>query len=428
MANAVQQKKNLMAALGAVNKAYGAGTIALASQVAFAHLTRIPTGIFSLDMEIGGGLPKGRFTMVVGEEATAKTTLFLFIAANFQHTCRKCLSPFQWYTDEEVDPATGEILKQDMVVTEACACGANEPHTVALFDSEGHFDPMWAASLGVDVPTLIVIQPQHAEQGVDVVNKLLRTGELDLVGIDSVAMMTPGVEVEESAEKMTVGSMARIWNKAMRTFQASLNSLGMNNPNKPAIYMVNQFREKVGVMYGDPTTWPGGKGQNFASSIIISMRRGKAIDQNGNVGGKDDTKVGSEFFFKTEKNKVFPPLKKGSFKLYSTDVPALGVRKGSVNNFEQMMGYAVKLGVIKQSGAWYDLTSTFGDAFKNPLSKNGTFQGLDSVVSFLQQDKAKVKTVSDRILAEVKMQNRGALPSSGDEPEVVDLVPDEAAA
>lgn len=404
-----QRNPKLMAAMAAVNKAHGAGTMALASEVAFSHLKRIPTGIFALDVALGGGLPKGRIIMAVGEEAVGKTSVFLRVAAHFQHTCKRCLEPFEWHSEVN---ALGE--QTGVVVTQACPCGESEPHNVALFDSEGHFDPAWAASLGVDVPALWITQPQHAEQGVDVVNKLMRTGELDLVGIDSVAMMTPGREIEQGAESGQRPDLALIWNKAMRTFQASLNSLGMDHPNKPAIYMVNQFREKVGVMYGDPRTWPGGKGQNFASSIILSLRAGKSIDGKNVVGGKDDEKIGVELHGRTEKNKTFAPYKKFSFKLYNTDVPALGIKKGDVDNFDQMVSYGMHLGVIPKGGAWYDLAATFGDEFKNPLAGTGKFQGEDAVIAFLKADPAKARVVREKILEVVKQNDRG-IPSSTDD-------------
>lgn len=416
MSAVLAQKKKLNAAMAAINKEFGVGTIKPASQVTFAHQIRIPTGIFNLDVAIGGGIPKGRIIQIVGDESVGKTTLCKRIAGNFQHTCRKCLQSFKWYTKEEVDPATGEVVDSEMVVTQPCPCGANEPHVVVYADVEGSFDPYWAALMGVDVPSLILIQPEWAEQGVDMASKLLRTGEVDLWITDSIAMMTPGAEIEKSSESQTVGVQARLINKMMRLIQSALNSLGMDNPNKPAILQVNQFREKVGVLYGDPTTWPGGHGQNYAASILLIMRAGKLIDAKGNVGGTDKVKIGKEIRFHAKKNKTFVPEKRDTFHLYFADAPDLGIKMGDINNLDQIVDYGVKVGVIEKGGAWYDLAATFGDEFKNPASNNGKFQGSDALKTFLRLNEDKARAVRERILQEVRT-NTGVIPTAGDEDE-----------
>ena len=397
MGSGLSSRDKLTAAIGAVNKKYGEGTIAKAGTVSFSHKRRLSTGIVALDMETGGGIPKGRIAMVVGDEAAGKTTLCIRLAAKAQHTCRACMGLFEY--DTVTDPSTGET---EQTVTVPCTCGKNEPHVVAYFDAEGTFDPDWAKLHGMDVANTLLIQPEYAQQGVDTAAALIRTGELDLLVIDSIAMLTPRREVEESAEAGQRPDLALIVNRAMRVFQSALNSLGMNNPNKPAIVQVNQFREKVGVMYGDPTTWPGGRGQNFAASILIVMRGGKKVDAKGVVGGVEKKKLGIELNFSVEKNKTFTPYRKGSFRLYNDDAPALGIVKGTVDNFAQMMSYATSLGVIQQSGAWYDLQPTFGAEFANPDSKKGNFQGLDSVVAYLKAHPVKQKAVEDRILASVQ--------------------------
>jgi recombination protein RecA len=397
-----------------INKKYGKDgeVLKFASDVNYAHLHRIPTGIFNLDMALGGGVPKGRIIMVVGEEASGKSTFALELTGRLQHTCKQCMEPFKGYTDEQRD-GDGDVAAREYIVLESCPCGENDGHMVNYNDFEGHFDPIWAAAHGVDVPSLLLTQPQTAEMGVDATNVLVRTGQLDAVIVDSIAMMTPSREVEKSAEDGQRPDMALIVNRFMRTLQASLNSLGLDNPNKPIVVLINQFREKVGVMYGDPRTWPGGKGQNFAASIILSFRQGKAIDGKNNVGGKDDEKIGAEFFFRTEKNKTFAPYKKGAFKMYNTDVPALGIRKGEINNFEQMVAYAETLGLLAKSGAWYDLQPAFGPEFANPESGKGTFNGLSAVYAFLAQHPDKAKVVRERILAAVKANDR-AVPSTDD--------------
>lgn len=403
-------KKNLLKAMDAVNAKFGAGTMAIASEVAFAHVRRIPTGIFKLDMDTGGGLPKGRITMIVGDESSGKSTICTLVAANAQQTCRQCMGPFKW-------------VKQgaDAVVVTTCGCGANEPHTVAYFDIEGTFDPEWAESLGLIVSEVILVQPEYAEQGADQIVALLRTGELDLLALDSIAMMQPAAEITKSAEDATVGMQAKIVNRAMRNIQSAFNSLGMNNPHKPAVLQVNQFREKVGVMYGDPRTWPGGRGQNYAASILITTRAGKRIDGKGKVGGTDDTKVGVEMHYKTEKNKTFTPFKSGTYCLYNADAPQLGVKKGHINNFEQMVEWGDGLGLLGKGGAWYDLTKTFGETFRNPESNNGKFQGKDAVIAFLTADDTRARTVRERILQEVKSHPGSTSTAAEEEDEVLSI-------
>ena len=398
----------LDAVLAAVNKEHGEGTMMRASQVAWSHLNRVPTGIFGLDVDIGGGTPKGRTIQVVGEESTGKTTLALYISGQYQHTCRQCMSPFGWYTDEEVDSDTGEVTSSEMVVTQDCPCGENEPHVVVYADSEGTLDPVWASHIGVDVPALYYVSPEYGEQSADVLNAVIRTGEVDFIVVDSVAVLTPGREVEESAESGQRPDLALLMNRLMRTMQASLNSLGLNNDKKPSIMLINQFREKIGVMYGDPRTWPGGKGQNYAASILIALRSGEYIDYKGDaitsfskVKGNDV--YGRVIHYDIKKNKTFPPHKKGSFKLFSRDLDSVGASKGGVNNFEMMVEYGVHLGLIDKGGSWYDL-SGFGDEFQNPDSGSGKFQGLSNVFAFLRNDPAKAQHVRQEIMRAVRDQ------------------------
>jgi recombination protein RecA len=410
MSNGVlKDKTKLLGVMAAVNKEFGVGTMQVASRVAFAHHIRIPTGIFSLDVAIGGGIPKGRTTMIVGGESVGKSTLCKLIAANFQHTCRECLQPYDWYTQEERD-RDGNVKSAEVVIVTPCPCGKNTPHIVAYDDAEGTFDPAWAAALGVDVPSLVLFQPESAQQGSDIINALVRTGELDLAILDSIAAMTPEREIEESASKGQRPDQALLTNRLMRTIQASLNSLGLENQKKPAIIQVNQFRQKVGVMYGDPTTWPGGLGQNYAASILIEMRAGKQINGKGNlVDGSDKSKdelaqmrIGRELNFTVSKNKTFPPFKKGVFHLVNQDVPHLNLRKGHINNFEQMVEYGIHIGLVHKAGAWLDMHTEFGDEFVNPDVKSGNFQGVDKLIEFLRGQPDLVKKVRERIMNEVK--------------------------
>lgn len=391
------KRTNLDAAIAAINNEFGQGTMLRASQVKWAHFHRIPTGVFGLDVGIGGGIPRGRIVQVMGYDSDGKTTLALLTIAQFQHTCMECVTPFRWYTDQQVDAETGEVVKEEMVVVEPCKCGANVPHKCLIIDSEGTFDPVWAAKLGVDVPTLYYVTPEYGEQGVDIVNKVVRTGELGLVVLDSVAQFTPGREVEESAEVGQRPDLALLMNRFMRTLQSGLNSLGLLNDKKPSIMLINQFREKVGVMWGDPRTWPGGLGQNFAASIRLFLRAGQYINEKGEaVQKRPDEVYGRVIHWHAKKNKTALPETQGTFKLFNRDIPALGIEAGSINNFEQMVEYGVFLGLINKSGSWYDLSPVLGDD-----APEKSIQGMNSVMDYLRQNPDAAQRIRHAVMDKI---------------------------
>jgi len=313
------------------NKKYGEGTIIRG--IDYPVLPRMSTGVFSLDVEIGGGIPKGRIVIFTGNESTGKTSVAMLTMAQFQRTCRKCLKPIN---DEEP------------------CCEEPEPHKAFFVDIEGTFDPIWYTALGGDVDSLYLSQPQFSEQAVDIVEAVIRTGDIDVVVVDSIAMMSPAEEIEKSAEDTIVGLHARLTNRMMRSIQAAFNSLGSQNTRKPAVILINQLRDKVGVMFGSPTVMPGGRGQRFASSITInfSARPSERIFET--IGKKDEKKpVGTTIRFTVDKNKTFPPFRSGHFVLYTDDSEEYGVRKGEVDNEMQVVRYGVIYGLIEKSGSWY---------------------------------------------------------------------------
>lgn len=385
------KKQSLEDVVGAVNKEFGAGTLKYAGDVAFAYKRRVSTGIFALDAATGGGIPRGRVTLLVGELSTGKSTICLNIAAQFQKTCRMC---HEYVT--------------------ACACGKGKtptPGMVAYVDAEGTFDEGWAAKHGVDTKKLLLVQTETAQQGADIINKMMRTGELDCVIVDSIATLTPSREVESSAEAGQRPDLALAMNRLMRTLQSSLNSLGMDNEQKPAVILVNQHRQKIGVMYGSDVVLPGGKGQGFAASIEITVRGGKAIDIKGAVGGKDTRKIGTELHFKITKNKTYPPFKAGTYKLFYEDCAEFGVTAGSINNFEQLVEYGILHGVADKRGAYLDLQDTLGKAFANPNVKSGMFQGVDALIGFLM-NAPKLSTIFRKAVLD-KVRTMDATPGAG---------------
>jgi recombination protein RecA len=402
-------RPTVAAVMAAVNKEFGAGTILRASQHAYAAgVPRIPTGIFELDVKLGGGVPKGRLTFLVGPESSHKTTLCLKLIAQAQHTCRACGTRFEYHYKNPQKIET-------RVVDTQCTCGENVAQICAYQDIEGTFDFEWAEAHGVDTLALIYMAPAWSEQGYDTAQALLRTGELDVFVVDSLAQAAPGQEVEKSFEDQLVGVAARVNNRAWRAFQAALNSLGMENPNKPAVIVVNQWRLKVGVMHGDPRVKPGGEGQKYAASVEIDLSPGKKVDVKGKLGGSEPVKIGAQFNFTLTKAKVtgVVPYGKGKFILYFADAPHLGVKKATFNTFEQVFDYGLLLGVIAKNGGWLDLQPEFGAEFANPAVGSGAFQGKEKVLDFLAQNPALAAKVQERIMEVAK--TAGALAPADEE-------------
>lgn len=323
----------LQKTIAEINKRFP-DSIKRASELLDSTGIRIPTGIFSLDTIIGGGLPRGRISLFRGEFSSAKTTVLLKAFATWQRHCREC--------NTEIKPNDG------------CRCGKNEPMRCAFVDLEG-YDPVWAAALGVDNDALLLAQPDFAEMAIDITDALIRSGGVDLIAFDSIAEAAPATEIEEQSDRSFPGLHARLMNLFMRKVKAALNSLGMDNPQKPHIILVNQIRHKVGQLYGDPRTMPGGKGQEFAASIIIEFRKVSRIQDDGKeVTTKGDREIiGERFEAYTPKNKTFPPFQKAQFIFYNQDVEEQGIFKGDTNYVDQVIDYAVHLGIIRKSGAWF---------------------------------------------------------------------------
>ena len=239
-----------------IDKKYGKGTVIRGSQ--YPDLPRFSSGIFSLDVEIGGGIPRGRILIMTGNESTGKTTVAKKVLATAQNTCAECGSHYQ------ADKETGEWQ------CPRCKDGGR-PFKGFYCDIEGTFDPRWFEALGGHPEDLYLFQPEFAEQAVDVIEAVIRTGEVDIVVIDSIAMMSPAVEIEKSAEDQLMGTHAKLVNRMIRAIQAGFNSLGTANTHKPTVLLINQLREKVGVMFGNTRRCREERGQSFASSITLKF-------------------------------------------------------------------------------------------------------------------------------------------------------------
>lgn len=318
-----------------INKRYGNNTIVLAEDSpVLSRRSRIPTDIPAFDWAIGGGIPAGSIVTLLGEFSSGKSILALQIAAAFARRCRNCGKPLA-----KIDPITREKERIP-------CCATPEPMATCWFDAEGSFQNGWAQQQGVDLGNTFVLRSEFAEQGIDVADAVLRSGKCDLLVVDSVAQLTPSVEIEESSEKWQMGTHARLMNKAMRKWVSAQNAGSLDRAYSPTIILINQIRHKIGVIYGSPETSPGGKGIEFAASVIVRCKRKQWIE--------DDAKrpVGHEMEVAFKKNKTAPPNRTAGFKFFfnGSDYPA-----GATNYSEQLIHQAEFWGIIKRTGAWYQI-------------------------------------------------------------------------
>ena len=333
----MDKQKALEMAFGQIEKQFGKGSIMKLGESTHLNIETIPTGALGLDIALGvGGVPRGRVVEIFGPESSGKTTVALHIIA-------------------EAQKAGGEA---------------------AFIDAEHALDPVYARNLGVNINDLIVSQPDTGEQALEIAETLVRSGAIDVVVIDSVAALVPKAEIDGEMGDTHVGLQARLMSQALRKLS------GVINKSKTTAIFINQLREKVGIMFGNPEVTPGGRALKFYSSVRLDVRRIETIKQSNEM-------IGNRTRVKVVKNKVAPPFKEAEFDI----IYGKGISKEG-----NILDVGANLDIVNKSGAWY--------SYKE--QKIG--QGRENAKNFLRENPEILKEIEAKIRADY---NKAFLESIG---------------
>ena len=326
MSENIEKKKALEMAMSQIEKQFGKGSVMKLGEFKAMEIEAIPTGALSLDIALGiGGVPRGRIIEVFGPESSGKTTLALHIVA-------------------EAQKMGGEA---------------------AFIDAEHALDPVYAKKLGVDIDNLIVSQPDTGEQALEITESLVRSGALDVIVVDSVAALVPKAEIDGDMGDSHMGLQARLMSQALRKLAGAINK------SKTVLIFINQLREKIGVMFGNPETTTGGRALKFYASVRLDIRKIENIKQDGEVKG-------NRVRVKVIKNKVAPPFREAEFDV----VYGEGISKAG-----NILDMAVNLDIIEKSGSWF--------------SYNGERigQGRENVKRYLKENPKLLEEVESKVRA-----------------------------
>jgi len=321
-----EKRRALEAAMGQIEKQFGKGSVMKLGEFQAMNIEAIPTGALGLDIALGiGGVPRGRIVEIYGPESSGKTTLALHIIA-------------------EAQKMNGEA---------------------AFIDAEHALDPVYAKHLGVDIDNLIVSQPDTGEQALEITEALIRSGALDVIVVDSVAALVPKAEIDGDMGDSHIGLQARLMSQALRKLAGAINK------SKTVLVFINQLREKVGIMFGNPETTTGGRALKYYSSVRLDIRKIENIKQDGEV-------VGNRARVKVVKNKVAPPFREAEFDI----VYGKGISKEG-----NILDIGVNLDIVEKSGSWFGYN---GERLA---------QGRENVKELLKQRPELMQEIEEKIRA-----------------------------